>query len=368
MDVCSKFGEFLENKESVEEVVVGGGKARGDDDDESNRLISVLKDGGGVFDDNLDEINLCLSEEFVIRLLEGRDVSARVCGRQKRKKSVSCDNERRDCTFFGASVFTLFNLGPDCFAHRHKIYTFSTIVPFSILKLIRGGVGASVLADKLFKSLIVTVLIPLIMGKVLWGYVKGTTDIVDSNHKLFVAFGSIFHNGSDSSHCALMFKFHLESRFFIVGGYQWAVYVYPYGKNQDDNSTYVSLFIALVSEGSDVRALFELTMVNQSGNERHKVHSHFDRSLESGPYTLKYRGSMRYVLWKPSRDFTRPFRPPSGLKGLLHMLNAIVTPTKGMLDESSSLAFLIQCTEQFLGESLVLILLLFFIFHFLNVG
>ncbi|GJV43511.1 retrovirus-related pol polyprotein from transposon TNT 1-94 [Tanacetum coccineum] len=35
-----------------------------------------------------------------------------------------------------------------------------------------------------------------------------------------------------------------------------------------------------------------------------------------------------YVLWKPSRDFTRPLGPPSGLKGLLHMLNATVIPTK----------------------------------------
>ncbi|GKB48638.1 hypothetical protein Tco_0899391 [Tanacetum coccineum] len=31
---------------------------------------------------------------------------------------------------------------------------------------------------------------------------------------------------------------------------------------------------------------------------------------------------------KPSRDFTHPLWPPSGLKGLLHMLNAIVIPTK----------------------------------------
>ncbi|GJS52557.1 reverse transcriptase domain-containing protein [Tanacetum coccineum] len=36
----------------------------------------------------------------------------------------------------------------------------------------------------------------------------------------------------------------------------------------------------------------------------------------------------RYVLWKPSRDFTRPLGPPSGLKGLLHMLNATVIPMK----------------------------------------
>ncbi|GJW12183.1 hypothetical protein Tco_1578010 [Tanacetum coccineum] len=35
-----------------------------------------------------------------------------------------------------------------------------------------------------------------------------------------------------------------------------------------------------------------------------------------------------YVLWKPSRDFTHPLRPPSGLKGLLQMLNATVIPTK----------------------------------------
>ncbi|GKA41845.1 RNA-directed DNA polymerase, eukaryota [Tanacetum coccineum] len=34
------------------------------------------------------------------------------------------------------------------------------------------------------------------------------------------------------------------------------------------------------------------------------------------------------VLWKPSRDFTRPHGPPSGLKGLLHTLNATVIPTK----------------------------------------
>ncbi|GKD90944.1 hypothetical protein Tco_1366451, partial [Tanacetum coccineum] len=31
---------------------------------------------------------------------------------------------------------------------------------------------------------------------------------------------------------------------------------------------------------------------------------------------------------KPSRDFTRPLGPPSGLKGLLHTLNATVIPTK----------------------------------------
>ncbi|MBA0583282.1 hypothetical protein Gorai_014147, partial [Gossypium raimondii] len=85
------------------------------------------------------------------------------------------------------------------------------------------------------------------------------------------------------------------------GGYLWAIYFYPDGKSPEDNATYVSLFIALASEGTDVRALFELTLLDQSGKERHKVHSHFGRTLESGPYTLKYRGSM----WGYKRFFKR---------------------------------------------------------------
>ncbi|KAJ0791271.1 putative MATH/TRAF domain-containing protein [Helianthus annuus] len=89
---------------------------------------------------------------------------------------------------------------------------------------------------------------------------------------------------------------YVASDTFTVGGYSWAVYFYPDGKSVEDNGSYVSLFIALASEGSDVRALFELTLVDQSGNERHKVHSHFGRALESGPYTLKYRGSMCNVV------------------------------------------------------------------------
>ncbi|KAL5767813.1 hypothetical protein ACOSP7_014402 [Xanthoceras sorbifolium] len=94
---------------------------------------------------------------------------------------------------------------------------------------------------------------------------------------------------------------HIASDTFSVAGYHWAIYFYPDGKNPEDNSTYVSVFIALASEGTDVRALFELTLLDQSGKGKHKVHSHFDRSLESGPYTLKYRGSM----WGYKRFFRR---------------------------------------------------------------
>eukprot|EP00249_Psilotum_nudum_P017134 c26177_g5_i1 orf=211-1521(+) len=94
---------------------------------------------------------------------------------------------------------------------------------------------------------------------------------------------------------------YIASDTFTVGGYLWAIYFYPDGKNQEDQSLYVSVFIALASEGTDVRALFELTLLDQSGKGKHKVHSHFDRALESGPYTLKYRGSM----WGYKRFFRR---------------------------------------------------------------
>ncbi|GAU36930.1 hypothetical protein TSUD_332030 [Trifolium subterraneum] len=93
---------------------------------------------------------------------------------------------------------------------------------------------------------------------------------------------------------------YIASDMFSVGGYDWAVYFYPDGKSIEDNASYVSLFIALARDGTDVRALFELTLLDQSGKERHKVHSHFERTLESGPYTLKYRGSMCSV---PRRGF-----------------------------------------------------------------
>ncbi|XP_021757265.1 BTB/POZ and MATH domain-containing protein 3 isoform X2 [Chenopodium quinoa] len=94
---------------------------------------------------------------------------------------------------------------------------------------------------------------------------------------------------------------YVSSDIFTVGGYDWAIYFYPDGKNPEDSSTYVSVFIALASEGTDVRALFELTLVDQTGNKKHKIHSHFHRALEGGPYTLKYKGSM----WGYKRFFRR---------------------------------------------------------------
>lgn len=122
---------------------------------------------------------------------------------------------------------------------------------------------------------------------------RSVTETVNGSHK-FVIQGYSLAKGMGIGK-------HIASDNFTVGGYQWAVYFYPDGKNPEDNSAYVSVFIALASEGTDVRALFELTLLDQSGKGKHKVHSHFDRSLESGPYTLKYRGSM----WGYKRFFRR---------------------------------------------------------------
>jgi speckle-type POZ protein len=116
---------------------------------------------------------------------------------------------------------------------------------------------------------------------------RSVTETVNGSHK-FVIKGYSLAKGMGVGK-------HIASETFTVGGYQWAIYFYPDGKNPEDNSAYVSVFIALASEGTDVRALFELTLLDQSPNGKHKVHSHFDRSLESGPYTLKYRGSMWLV-------------------------------------------------------------------------
>ncbi|XP_020994732.1 BTB/POZ and MATH domain-containing protein 3 isoform X2 [Arachis duranensis] len=126
-----------------------------------------------------------------------------------------------------------------------------------------------------------------------WSWSRSITETVNGSHQ-FTIKGYSLAKGMGPGR-------HIMSGTFNVGGYDWAIYFYPDGKNPDDNSTYVSVFIALASEGTDVRALFKLTLLDQTQNGNHKVHSHFDRPLERGPYTIKYRGSM----WGYKRFFKR---------------------------------------------------------------
>lgn len=118
---------------------------------------------------------------------------------------------------------------------------------------------------------------------------RSVTETVNGTHK-FVIQGYSLAKGMGIGK-------YISSDLFTVGGHQWAIYFYPDGKNPEDNSGYVSVFIALASDATDVRALFELTLLDQSGQGKHKIHTHFDRLLESGPYTLKYKGSMWYAFY-----------------------------------------------------------------------
>nr|GEU52982.1 hypothetical protein [Tanacetum cinerariifolium]GEU57751.1 hypothetical protein [Tanacetum cinerariifolium] len=73
---------------------------------------------------------------------------------------------------------------------------------------------------------------------------------------------------------------------------------------------------------------------------------------------------LMYVLWKPSRDFTRPRGPPNGLKGLLHMLDATVIPTKDIyinhfayhsVMSHSTILIPSNSTKEIVGPSLVIL-------------
>lgn len=58
------------------------------------------------------------------------------------------------------------------------------IVPFSISKFIAGGIGVAIPTKQLLRSLVLSLLIPLILGKVFRESSRGVTDFVDRNRKL----------------------------------------------------------------------------------------------------------------------------------------------------------------------------------------
>ncbi|CAI0442385.1 unnamed protein product [Linum tenue] len=59
------------------------------------------------------------------------------------------------------------------------------MVPFSIAKYVATGVGVTVPTKELFRSLVTTLLIPLILGKIFRESFKGLADFVDQNRRLF---------------------------------------------------------------------------------------------------------------------------------------------------------------------------------------
>lgn len=65
------------------------------------------------------------------------------------------------------------------------------IIPFSISKFIAAGVGVSVPTEQLFRSLVLTLLVPLILGKVARELSKGLADFADRNRKLLAVLSAI---------------------------------------------------------------------------------------------------------------------------------------------------------------------------------
>ncbi|XP_012437372.1 probable sodium/metabolite cotransporter BASS4, chloroplastic [Gossypium raimondii] len=66
------------------------------------------------------------------------------------------------------------------------------IIPFSISKFIAVGVGVYVPTAQLLKSLVLTLLVPLILGKVLRESSRGLANFVDHNRRLFSKINAVF--------------------------------------------------------------------------------------------------------------------------------------------------------------------------------
>ncbi|KAK1358938.1 hypothetical protein POM88_043412 [Heracleum sosnowskyi] len=71
--------------------------------------------------------------------------------------------------------------------------------------------------------------------------------------------------------------------FTTTSGYDWSINLYPNGKKYKYKD-YISLYIRLESEETDVNAEFELTLVDQSGRGKHRTQTHFG-------FLMRKRGS-----------------------------------------------------------------------------
>ncbi|XP_057789337.1 probable sodium/metabolite cotransporter BASS4, chloroplastic isoform X2 [Salvia miltiorrhiza] len=66
------------------------------------------------------------------------------------------------------------------------------IIPYSISKFIAAGVGVAIPTEQLLRSLVLTLLVPLILGKVARELSKGIADFADGNRKLLAVISAIF--------------------------------------------------------------------------------------------------------------------------------------------------------------------------------
>nr|GEV00264.1 putative ribonuclease H-like domain-containing protein [Tanacetum cinerariifolium] len=97
-------------------------------------------------------------------------------------------------------------------------------------------------------------------------------------------------------------------------------------------------FVCITKQLDDALALGRANGSRFMGMIRKEMNT--DRSTKEETYNvlsshnkeMEFKVSSTHFRVKPSRDFTHPLGPPSGLKGLLHMLKATVIPTKNFKD------------------------------------
>ncbi|KZV24239.1 hypothetical protein F511_01721 [Dorcoceras hygrometricum] len=65
------------------------------------------------------------------------------------------------------------------------------IIPFSITKFIASGIGVSVPSGKLLRSLVLTLFLPLILGKISRDFSKGVADFADRNRQILAIISAI---------------------------------------------------------------------------------------------------------------------------------------------------------------------------------
>lgn len=75
----------------------------------------------------------------------------------------------------------------------------------------------------------------------------------------------------------------LASNTFTVGGYDWAINLYPSGKKYRFQG-HISLYIRLESDETDVNAVFEMMLVDQSGKGKHRIQT-------NSVFLMRKRGS-----------------------------------------------------------------------------
>ncbi|GJU88380.1 hypothetical protein Tco_1300803 [Tanacetum coccineum] len=103
-------------------------------------------------------------------------------------------------------------------------------------------------------------------------------------------------------------------------------------KNKEERTTYVLQCQLPPKELNPRNFTLPCTIVLKTTNLRNtNMLVEMDDMTKKAPLVNELCG---YVRWKPSRDFTRPLGPPSGFKGLLHTLNAIVIPKKVTIQEA----------------------------------